>query len=177
MRNYIKYFNQVCAERNLINKFSRTVLRKNTQINKVAMSFLKEKSSNSFKATLICLLAVEAISKQKSVALLSKKSNTSIKLRKNFPIGSKTIIKKKVRTLFILKFLSLLHLKDERKKVAFKQNNKNSATYKNSDNYILTELENNFRFFQKLQFLNVSCSFRTYDRKEMPFIWALSKLT
>jgi len=52
------------------------------------------------------LIALELISKKKSLILLSKKSNILLKIRKGNPIGCKVILQKIEMNLFFFRLIS-----------------------------------------------------------------------
>jgi large subunit ribosomal protein L5 len=149
----LKYYYKKTLKNELVNKFLYKTTKNLPKIKKIVLNFgckrldLKQLSSS--------LLALELISKQKSILTKSKKINILLKIRKGNTTGCKVTLKKKHMFFFLSTFLfKILPKLPNLKK--FNLNKKNVLSYRIAKTFSFEELEINYYLFDKIPILDIT---------------------
>lgn len=161
------YYNQI-LKYDFLNKFNYKNINQIPKIKKIILNF--NCKSFEIKKIAIAVLALELITRQKSVVTKSKKVSINLKIRKGHPVGCKVILKKEKMEDFFFKLLNKIfpELKNF-KGLIFQLRNKNSLSFALKDLINFNELNSNFYLFTGLPTLNVTLVYTTNTTKELFF--------
>lgn len=163
--HYLKKFYNKTIKYELINKFIYNNTNKLPKIEKIILNFgcktadIKQLSSG--------LLALELITSQKGKLTTTRHSNILFKIRKGNPTGCKVTLSK----FQILNFISTIMIEILPKLKNFsgfsKKNNKNVFSYKLTETFSFSELENHYYLFNSLPNLNITIITNSKTKEEM----------
>ena len=167
MHNLKKFYDKT-IKYDLINKFNYNTSNKLPKIKNIILNFgcktadVKQLSSG--------LLAFELITKQKGKLSTTKHSNILFKIRKGNPTGCKITLSnfKLFEFLFNIVFEIFSKLKNF---YGFTQKiNNNVFSYKLTETFSFSELENHYYLFNNLPTLNITIITDSKTKKEMTFL-------
>jgi len=164
--DFLNYYYNNIVKYDLINKFYYKNIKQLPKVEKIILNFNFKKQT--YRNLTTSLLALELISNQKPIFIMSKVSNITLKIRKGQPAGFKLTLRKQNANFFILKlineiFYSKSNFRENLKKIKIKNSSFFSFQIKNS--LIFPELESNYQIFKELSKLNITivCNSKTFS--------------
>ncbi len=165
--HFLKYYNKNVVQYDLINKFIYKNLKVLPKLKFIIVQFCFKKYE--LKNLITSLAALQFITNKKGVIIKSKTANISLKIRKGYPVGCKVILKHIDISYFLEKLVNNFTISNKVSRLT--KIKTNSFSFKITNILSFTELENNYRFFNKLKNpLNISIGTTTSDPKQLIFL-------
>lgn len=169
--NFLKQFYYKTVKYDLINKFSYKNTKELPILKKIVLNF--NCKSIEIKQLSTCLLALELITNQKGLLIVSKKPHLSLKIRKGNPIGCKVTLKNSNMFFFLSKLIIQIFpkLKNFKGFIIKKKSKKNSFSFELLDIFNFKELEDQYHLFYNLPKLNITLVTNSKTVEELLFIF------
>lgn len=167
--HYLNYFYKRTLKLDLINKFHYTDLKNLPKLEKVVLNFSCK--TTEIRKLSTHLLALELISRQKSVLTTSKHPNLTLKIKKGNPSGCKLTLRKSRMINFLLRCSTEIFplIKNFSGIKTYKQVTKTTLSFILTDTLHFSELNINYYLFKNLSELNLSFVTKTQTKKELLF--------
>ena len=165
--HFLNYYNKNIVQYDLINKFKYKNIKVLPKLKSIIVQFCFKKYE--LKNLLTSLAALQFITNKKGVIIKSKTANISLKVRKGYPVGCKVILRHTDLNYFLEKLINNFTISN--KILNLTKIKTNSFLFKITSILNFVELENNYRFFNKLNSaLNLCICTTTSDPKQLIFL-------
>ena len=144
--HFLEYYNKNIVQYDLINKFIYKKLKALPKLKFIVVQFCFKKYE--LKNLITSFVALRFITNKKGSIIKSKTTNISLKIRKGHPIGCKVILKHTRMNQFLEKLINNFSISN--KITAFNRNENNLFSFKIKNILNFSELEKNYRFFNRL---------------------------
>lgn len=165
--HFLKYYDKNIVQYDLINKFTYKNIKTLPKLKSIIVQFCFRRYE--LKNLLISLAALQFITNKKGTLIKSKTANISLKIRKGYPIGCKVILRHIDLNDFLEKLINNFTISNETLNLTKMKTNSFSFKITNILNF--SELEKNYRFFNKLNnILNLCVNTTTSDPNQLIFL-------
>lgn len=168
--SHLTDFHEKTLRYDLINKFFYKKTKELPELKKITLNFSCK--NTDLKNLASSLLALELITKQKGILTTAKRSNITLKIRKDNPVGCKVSLRGRKMFAFLEKILTetIPIMKNFNGILLPKNPQKSTISYKFSDSFSFDELKEHYHLFHHIPKLNLTIVTSSESKNEVVFI-------